>query len=150
MLSNVSTTGLLASAHALQDHLAQRVGFEQSHLLDVLDAIGHGVGVPLFNAYINILDSSPPSSFAEGEELLTPYHLPDIAGMPKQRCDGAKTSVDGLETGFLAEENVYLDIVTDGAGDRLDLVMRCDSGAIDQEEADEFLEAMMAVVEGFV
>ena len=151
MLPNVSTTGIFGAAHALQDHLTRRVGFEQTYLIDVLDGIGHGVGVPLFNAYINILDSFPPSSSADSEELLTPHRLPNLATESlTQRYDGAKTSVDGLETGFLAEENVYLDIVTDSAGDCLDLVMRCDYGAMGREEAERFLGEIVRVVEGFV
>lgn len=157
MLPNVSTTGIPASAHALQDHLAQRVGFEQSHLLDVMDTIGHGVGVPLFNALINILDSSSSSLSAaeeKGEELLIPYHLTDIAAAndtPSQRYEGEnkRTALDGLETGFLAEENVYLDIIADSAEDRLELVMLCDSSAMARAEAEGFLGQIVRVVEAF-
>lgn len=121
------------AASTLQDHLAHRFAHEQSHLLDVLAAVRHPVDTPLFNAYVNILAAPSSSSSAS---LFTPC---DIDVGATTRVEGGKSGVEGLATGWMAEENVFLDVVPDPGRDRLELVMRCDWGVMAREEAEAFL-----------
>ena len=141
------------AARALQDDLAERVAFEQSSLRDVLSLIraepdGNGTvkGGPLFNCYANILWQDAPTPKSTGEkDLFTPCHLGSSSDflLPKDEIAPAKTAVDALDTSFLAEENLFLDISRDGSGDAIDIGVRCDAGVMDEAQVREFVSEIV-------
>lgn len=150
------------AARALQDDLAERVGFEQSSLRNVLsfirnegDGNGKVKGRPLFNCYANILWQDPPAPKSTGEkDLFTPCHLGSSSDflLPKEGNVWATTAVDALDTSFLADENLFLDINRDGSGDAIDMGVRCDAGVMDERQVREFVreivEEVRLVIEG--
>ena len=148
---NVLLLSAKESAEIIQNDLATRVPFEQSYLHDILSQIGHG-STPFYNTFINILWSSPSANSGaldRGDEGLFSSHdftaeeEEDIA--PRDRVSG-RTAVDVLDTSFLADGNLFLDMVRDKEGDCVKLVVRCDEGVLGGEEADRFIED---VVENF-
>lgn len=170
------TMPITESAHRLQTDLAERVGYEQSFLKEVLELAGIGAGKPMFNAFVNIL-SNPPLR-TEGlkgknkrigkKEVFTPFQLredeaaslyagsasPDDAVSSTQEGNeisaGAKTAVDALETRYLAERNFYLDVVRREDDDCVDFAVRCDDGLLDEGQVRRFVEEMVKEVEDFV
>ncbi|KAG7001408.1 nonribosomal peptide synthetase sidC [Physcia stellaris] len=141
------------AARALQDDLAERVAFEQSSLRDVLRFIrdeedGNGMvdEGPLFNCYANILWQDAPTPKSTGEkDLFTPCHLGSSSDflLPKDEIAPAKTAVDALDTSFLADENLFLDISRDGSGDAIDIGVRCDAGVMDEAQVREFVSEIV-------
>ena len=141
-------------AKALQSELAERVPFEQSGLREALawswngDGEGGGEVKPLFNCYVNVLwqDTQSPTEKGEGEQmdLFTPYDLGDTADFVVRKGDqvvteGA-TAVDALDTGFLAQENLFLDVARDVVGDLVSFGVRCNGGVMDESGARGFVE----------
>lgn len=131
---------------AVQADLAERVPFEQSYLHGILESVGWGRKA-LFNTFVNILwSSSPMGGAGDTAGLLTPWeeaNLEDLA--PSQRVPG-RTGVDGLDTGVLAGENLFLDVLRCGGEDELKLVIRCDGGVLSLEEAERFLDRLRVEV----
>lgn len=153
---NALSVKLIDAASALQDDLAERVGFEQSSMTDVLsfvrdegDGRAEGKGGPLFNCYANILWQTSPTSKSSGEtDLFTPCHLgsPSDFLLPKEGKASAKTSVDALDTSFLADENLFLDINRDRPGDAIDMGVTCDAGVMDEGQVREFMRELVEEV----
>ncbi|KAI4257962.1 MAG: hypothetical protein L6R42_005364 [Xanthoria sp. 1 TBL-2021] len=170
------TMPITESAHRLQTDLAERVGYEQSFLKEVLGFAGMGAGKPIFNAFVNIL-SSPPfrteglngdNKRVEKKEVFTPYQLREdeaaslYAGQidPDDRVSSieadnkdparAKTAVDALSTSYLSEKNFYLDVIRREDDDCVDFAVRCDGGLLDEGQVREFVEEVVKEVEEFV
>lgn len=137
----------LESAQRLQSDLAERVGFEQSYLHEVLEWVGCG-GKPLFNTFVNIIwhegktGGSPSASsssiertaITNVETLLIPWEPVNIStdlAMTK-RMELGTTAVDALEVEYLAEKNLYLDVVRSVDDDCIDFGIRCDGELMDE------------------
>jgi len=54
--------------------------------------------------------------------------------------------VDGLETGFLAEKDLYLDVVRSGEDDCVGFVIECDGALLDESIMRTFKEDIAAEV----
>ncbi|KAL9011785.1 MAG: hypothetical protein Q9173_003401 [Seirophora scorigena] len=125
---------------AVQANLADRVPFEQNYMQEILESVGWGRKT-LFNTFVNILWGSwPRGSCGDAARLLTPWedaNLKDLA--PSQRVPG-RTGVDGLDTGVLAGENLFLDVLRCRDENEMRLVVRCDGGVLSLEEAQRFLD----------
>ncbi|KAI4254221.1 MAG: hypothetical protein L6R35_007544, partial [Caloplaca aegaea] len=147
------------SIEAVQADLAERVPFEQSHLRQILESVGWGRGQkePLFNTFANILWGPSAVDKTPSTPLLTPWDDDDDVGnaeeeeeedlAPSQRVPG-RTAMEGLDTGVLADENLFFDILRcGGEKDELKLVLRCDRGVLSEEEAEGFLEMVREEVE---
>ena len=147
------------SVQRMHTDLADRVAFEQSYLRDILAWVG-SQGAPLFNTFVNILAGEVESQYTELDStannatpLFTPYHsgLSPSDLEPKRPRGKLKTAVDGLDTSFLAERNLYLNVVKRVEADGLDFYVRCDSGLMDEmmmrSFADEVAQEMGRIVE---
>ena len=131
-----------------------------------------GAEKPMFNAYVNILSSPPSKHNAEGDNkaIFTPYQLSEeeaaglytgaAAANPDEAVSStetgneprsmAKTAVDALETGYLAERNFYLDIVRREVEDCVDFAVKCDGGLLDEGQVRGFVEEMLREVRQFM
>ena len=130
------------TANTLQSDLAARVPFEQSYLHDILEWIGYAQK-PLFNTYVNILwhddvDLAAPS--AKEDALLVPWQLGSWDDLAIAQPMPGKTAVDALDTGFLARENLYLDVSKSKTRDTVDFFARCDGGLMEEREVRLFME----------
>ncbi|KAL9069746.1 MAG: hypothetical protein Q9161_005331 [Pseudevernia consocians] len=144
------------SAHSLQLDLAERVEFEQSYLHEVLEWAGCG-GQPLFNTFVNILSyeggarglasgllsasaSAQGTATTSSDSLFVPCELGNTPMDPAlvKPVENSKTAVDALEVGFLAEKNLYLDVVRTVEDDCIDFGIRCDGELMDEGMVQEF------------
>ncbi|KAI4123162.1 MAG: hypothetical protein LQ338_005411 [Usnochroma carphineum] len=140
-----------ASIEDIQSDLAARVPFEQSSLHDVFEWTGWGQR-PLFNTFVNILWSTEVESrsLASEEPLLSPWTMEDLEDVaPSFRLPG-RTAIDGLDTSLLADENLFLDVRRCASENELRIVVRCDYGVLDEEEAGEFVGRIVDEVAGCV
>ncbi|KAL8681981.1 MAG: hypothetical protein Q9186_001923 [Xanthomendoza sp. 1 TL-2023] len=154
-------------AQRLQNVLAERVGYEQSFLGEVLGWVGDGEGKQneggaMFNSYVNIL-SVPPAKTSDHSEsadatFFTPFEVTqeDLTRSVKEEKEKAatasvtKTTVDMLDTSYLADQNFYLDVVRKDQEDCVDFVVKCDSALMDEDGARAFVADMVQEVNGFV
>ena len=156
------TVSITESAQQLQTDLAERVPFEQSYMSDVLEYVDMG-GIPLFNSYVNILSTFPPSMVSGGyavddRPLFAAYPPPeDIqtelfaqTASPLMAQGSAQTAVDALETGYLADENLYLDVVRRDNDDCVDFAVKCDMQLMSEPEVRHFVDEISREVEKFV
>ncbi|KAL8644148.1 MAG: hypothetical protein Q9226_007910, partial [Calogaya cf. arnoldii] len=160
------TVPIKESAQRLQTDLAERVGYEQSFLKEVLSVAGIGVEKPMFNAFVNILSNAPSTmeERSEEKELFEPYKLDEeeAASLYTRSANtgqgdsstrkGEKpgTAVDALETGYLSDKNFYLDVVRREEGDCIDFAVKCDGGVMDEGQIKGFVADMVREIEGFV
>lgn len=156
----------LESAQRLQFDLAGRVEFEQSYLHEVLEWVGCG-GKPLFNTFVNILShegaargsassslSSTRTAKTSAEPLFVPWQPANILmnPAPTEPMEQGKTAVDALDVGYLAENNLYFDVVRSLEDDCVDFGIRCDVELMNEGTvrafANEIAEEVMQIVEG--
>lgn len=161
VIPDALTSPVLESAQRLQADLAERVEFEQSYLGEVVEWVGFG-GRPLFNTFVNILaDEGRRDGMAaetvtgkgkEGEPLLVPCEFGDspVDLGSVEPMQYGETAVDGLEVGYLAEKNLYLDVVRDVEGDCIDFGIRCDGELMDEEMVRKFADQIAREVEDIV
>ena len=129
---------------------------------DVLEYVDMG-GIPLFNSYVNILSTFPPSMVSGGyavddRPLFAAYPPPeDIqtelfaqTATPVMAQGSAQTAVDALETGYLADENLYLDVVRRDNDDCVDFAVKCDMQLMSEPEVRHFVNEISREVEKFV
>ncbi|KAL8877690.1 MAG: hypothetical protein Q9198_004339 [Flavoplaca austrocitrina] len=165
------------SAESLQKDFAERVAWEQSYLREVLGFAGLGAKGPVFNAFVNILSSPPLERFGDGKErldkdLFTPYYLspseaaslytssppleePVAASKETsthidQNSSQAKTAIDNLDTTYLSDKNLYLDIVRKDAENAIDFAVKCEGNLMHEDQVRAFVLEMVAEVEGFL
>ena len=148
------------SLGALQKGLGEGVGWEQSFLGEVVGRVGRGK--PLFNTWVNILQevdggddvlsplSSSSSSASSKPNLFTPYQpppntMPELL-RPPATTKMEKTAVDALDTTFLAETNLYLDIVRNIESDVIDLAIKCDGELMDEDAVKTFAAGVVGEV----
>ena len=163
----------LTSAQALQLDLAERVDFEQSYLPEVLEWAGCG-GEPLFNTFVNILSHergargppAPSPSFSSSSSSSSttqpttsnpnPFFIPHplrtipTNTTPAEPTTHSPTAVDALEVGYLAEQNLYLDVVRDVEDDCVVFALKCDGELMDEGVVRAFADEVGGEVEGIV
>ncbi|KAL8968481.1 MAG: hypothetical protein Q9197_004859, partial [Variospora fuerteventurae] len=122
MLRAALAQDVKTSIEAAQADLAERVPFEQSHLRQILESAGWEPKRPLFNTFVNILwgggssSDETPSTTTPPLPLLTPWDDDDAGNVeeddlaPSQRVPG-RTAIERLDTGVLADENLFLDVL---------------------------------------
>lgn len=152
---------LSESVQRLQSDLAERVDFEQSFWHEIGEWVGGG-GELMFNTFVNILADyrrggvvSAPSSMGTSigsEPLFVPCELDnallDLAPVEGPEC--GETAVDTLDTGWLAEKNLYLDVVRRVERDCVDFAIRCDRELMDEEMVRVFAGEVAGEVEMIV
>ena len=132
------TVSITESAKRLQTDLAERVLFEQTYLSDVLEYLDIG-GIPLFNSYVNVFSAAPPSVASDGfavfdRPLFAAYPPPEDVetelfaqtATPMMVQGSAQTAIDALETGYVADKNLHLDVLRRDGDDCVDFVVKCD------------------------
>ena len=134
MVPGVLEKSVVESVQRIQADLAGRVAFEQSCLRDVCEWVGFEGGGELFNTYVNILsgeeemrDTSP------SEELFAPLKVaePPPSSQPppttetKTKTQTAPSTLTALDISYLAEHNLYLDIVRNRSNDCIDFGLKC-------------------------
>ena len=157
----------LESLQRLQSDLAERVDFEQSYLHEVLEMVGSGEK-PLFNTFVNILShegktrGSPSASSTSTQTATTSAEPLLILWEPAntsmdlavtERMELGRTAVDALEVEYLAEKNLYLDVVRSVEDDCIDFGIRCDGELMDEEMvrlfANDISEEVDKIVQSF-
>lgn len=151
----------LESAQRLQVDLAERVEFEQSYLHEVLDWVGRGEK-PLFNTFVNILShegargpaaasssSLTRTTTTSYDPLFVPWKLENSPLDPAtaEAMEHGKTAVDGLEVGYLAKNNLYLDVERSVQEDCVDFGIRCDEALMDEGTVRAFVGEIAEEVE---
>ncbi|RLL95274.1 Non-ribosomal peptide synthetase [Aspergillus turcosus] len=144
----------LDEVQAIQTSLAERVLYEQSCLRDILLKWASTRGrEPLFNTWVNLLWMHQPS--ARGDpDLFQPLRIgvptdfiPD-APLPEQ--SGETTSVSALDTSYLPDENLYIDIGPDPGTDTIGFGVRVEGGVLTEEEVREMVEDVSGEIEGIM
>ncbi len=159
-------TSIQESAHRIQTDLAERVAYEQSFLREIMGFVGMEDKQPMFNTYVNILTSPPAPTTTNSaqcekkEQLFTAYQLDEEEAnslythpalpFPTHAQNPVKTAIDGLETGYIADKNLYLDVVRDEDRDCIDFAVRCEGGLIDERGLRAFVGGIVREVTGFV
>lgn len=160
----------------LQRDLAERVEFEQVVLGEVVRWVGGGVGEGElgFNTFVNILwgegeGGGGVSELAESSTTTTttttkttaagspnPLFTPwqpgriSIATPPSSQTTHGSTTIDSLDVSYLAEKNLYLDIVRNNENDCVDFSIRCDGELMDEEKARVFAGNIAKEVDNIV
>ena len=150
------------SARALQVELAERVEYEQSYLPEVLGWAGCG-GEPLFNTFVNILSHEGPgrggpSPASTSDTLFVPWQIGEMtidtetstATTATTAAEIIPTPISTLDTAFLADKNLYLDVVRRPEDDCVDFAIRCDGSLMDEGAARAFAEEVAREVGGIV
>ena len=154
---------VLESAQRLHSDLAERVEYEQSYLHEVLELVGCG-GKPLFNTFVNILSHegahgapspSPTTTITtttSSDPLFIPHQPANLPmdPAPAEPMNDGKTAVDALEVGYLAEKNLYLDVVRRVEDDCVDFGIRCDGELMDGGAVRAFAGEVAGEVEKIV
>ncbi|TGO51307.1 hypothetical protein BOTNAR_0361g00070 [Botryotinia narcissicola] len=147
----------------IQRDMSQRVPWEQSSLRDVVAWAADDSQKqpqPLFNASLNLLFHAPgrnspsaspspstPAKELQAPELLTPLPIGVPTNFaPKKKMKG-ETAVQRIETGYLAERNVFVD-VGEGENDCVDFGVKADAVLMDEAEIQRFVEGIAREVEG--
>ncbi|KAL4872847.1 hypothetical protein BDV12DRAFT_193182 [Aspergillus spectabilis] len=150
-------------AQTIQTTLAERVSYEQSSLRDILGWINPhqqqpGYPTPLFNTWVNLLwaqqTGSPTQSTntningdrIDNNALFTPLPIGVPTDFIPSTCTSlsasnlSQTSLEGLDTSHLFEENIFIDIAPDLGTDSIGFGIRVDGGVIDEEEVRVFID----------
>ncbi|KAL8928057.1 MAG: hypothetical protein Q9172_001112 [Xanthocarpia lactea] len=154
-------TSIQQSARRIQTDLAERVAYEQSFLREILGFVGMEDKKPMFNTYVNILSSPPAPRITnsalceEKEQLFTAFKLNEdeaksLYTHPAHAQKPGKTAIDGLETGYIADKNLYLDVVRNKEGDCIDFAVRCEGGLMDERGLRDFVGGIVREITGFM
>ncbi|KAL4999159.1 hypothetical protein BDV10DRAFT_184570 [Aspergillus recurvatus] len=153
----------LEQARKIQKSLAERVAYEQSSLRDVLTWLntkGEKIA-PLFNTWVNLLwMQSGTSSSASGQQarnddnetgLFTPLHIGVPTDfIPSEPLPPSSTSIDTLDTSYLSDQNIFLDIGPDPATDSIGFGVRVEGGLLSEEEVKELVDVIANEIEGAI
>jgi len=95
---------------------------------------------------------SSTATTANSDPLFVPYQLGDIAMniAPAEEMEYGKTAVDALDVGFLAEKNLYLDVVRSTEDDCVDFGIKCDGELMDEGMVRSFAGEIAGEVEKIV
>ena len=134
----------------VQVDLADRVAFEQSYLNEIV-YMTNSEDQPLFNTFINILwDNNAKDEAIEHEQLLLPWPIGDARNLPPRYRALGRTSIDALNTSFLADGNLFLNVQRDKAEDSLRLSLRCDHQVLSPKEASAFIATVVEEMQSCV
>ncbi|GAM42342.1 ferrichrome synthetase [Talaromyces pinophilus] len=152
------TTGPIKQlAQRIQTTLAGRIPYEQSFLSQILSRWksdpDKSQGQDLFNVWVNLLwneshrtvaSASTDSNVFPRKDMLTPLPIGvPTEFIPKEQptpFHKDKTSIGALNTSFLPDQNIYIDIGPDGEnGDTLGFGVRVEGGAMQEDETQEFI-----------
>ncbi|KAL4950967.1 hypothetical protein BDW69DRAFT_46477 [Aspergillus filifer] len=142
---------VVEQAEAIQNALAERVSYEQSSLRDILNWVNPGNPSPLFNTWVNLLwmQNSIPSS-ADGhtnEQSDGTIFTPLPIGVPTDFIPSGplppqKTPVDDLDTSYLPEQNIFLDIGPDPKTDTIGFGVRVEGGFLTEGEVRNVIDGV--------
>ncbi|KAL4806736.1 hypothetical protein BDV18DRAFT_119415 [Aspergillus unguis] len=149
---------ILEQAKNIQTALAQRVSYEQSGLRDILRWAGQG-NTPLFNTWVNLLwmQGGVPSATEDSKQsdpspdLFQPLRIGVPTDfIPSTPLPLSKTPIDDLETSYLPEQNIFLDIGPDLSSDTLGFGVRVEGGCMDETEVRAVIDDVAGEIEGVV
>ncbi|KAF5856241.1 hypothetical protein ETB97_007674 [Aspergillus alliaceus] len=162
-VTDKSEPSLLEKALAVQSSLAERVLFEQSSLRDVLRWVdAQKPGSPIFNTWINLLwmqssvpsadNATPVAEFTDNTETFLPLRIGVPTDfIPSEPLPGLDlTSVSILDTSFIPDENVYIDIGPDQKTDTIGFGVRVEGGALSEEGVNQLVSDIASEIEGIV
>ncbi|KAL4746543.1 hypothetical protein BDW72DRAFT_33643 [Aspergillus terricola var. indicus] len=150
---------LLKQARNIQRSLAERVPYEQSSLREVLAWLNpeSAERTPLFNTWVNLLwmqngTSSTSSQHASNERTETGLFTPLRIGVPtdfipSEPLPPSPTSIDSLDTSYLPDQNIFLDIGPDPATDSIGFGVRVEGGLLSEKEVKELVDAIATEIE---
>ncbi|KAL6236826.1 hypothetical protein BDW75DRAFT_103224 [Aspergillus navahoensis] len=153
----------LKQARKIQKSLAERVAYEQSSLRDVLTWLntkGEKI-TPLFNTWVNLLwmqngtSSSTSSQQANNDDNETGLFTPLRIGVPtdfipSERLPPSPTSIDTLDSSYLPDQNIFLDVGPDPATDSIGFGVRVEGALLSEEEVKELVDVIATEIEGIV
>lgn len=155
----IQDTGLLEKARGIQSSLAERVSYEQSSLRDILQrwASTKNGKTPLFNAWVNLLwmqQAQPQSDDGMSRDLFEPLRIgvptDFLPSEPLPSVDGNTTSVAALDTSYIPDANVYIDIGPDARTDTIGFGVRVEGGLLIESEVQELVSDIGSEIEGIV
>ncbi|KAF7182363.1 hypothetical protein CNMCM7691_001843 [Aspergillus felis] len=146
----------LDEVRAIQASLAERVLYEQSCLHEILTkwASTKGRG-PLFNTWVNLLWMHQPSTRGDsGAEFFQALRIgvptDFIPASPLPDPSGDTTSVSTLDTSYLPDENLYIDIGPDPSTDTIGFGIRVEGGLLTEKEVREMVDDVSGEIEGIM
>ncbi|KAL4794205.1 hypothetical protein BDV19DRAFT_199997 [Aspergillus venezuelensis] len=146
-------------AKAIQDALAENVSYEQSSLRDVLNWVNPGNASPLFNTWVNLLwmqNSIPSSADGDAKEqggdgLFTPLPIGVPTDfIPSDPLPPQNTPVDDLDTSYLPDQNIFLDIGPDPKTDTIGFGVRVEGGFLTEDEVRNVIDGVANEIEAVV
>ncbi|KAL4811941.1 hypothetical protein BDW67DRAFT_189164 [Aspergillus spinulosporus] len=150
---------VLKQARKIQESLAERVPYEQSSLREVLTWLNseNEEIPPLFNTWVNLLwmqngTSSASSQQANNEKSETGLFTPLRIGvptdlLPSEPLPPSSTSIDSLDTSYLPDQNIFLDIGPDPATDSIGFGVRVEGGLLSEGEVKGLVDAIATEIE---
>lgn len=154
---------IIQQAQNIQASLADRVSYEQSSLRDILGWVNPEGPTPLFNTWVNLLwmqnnipraPEQPPKQNGiknETTELFQPLRIGVPTDfLPAEPLPVETTPIDGLDTSFLSEENIFLDIGPNQATDSIGFGVRVEGGFLCEQEVRELVDGIASEIEGIV
>lgn len=153
------STGFLEKARGVQSSLAERVSYEQSSLRDILQhwASTKNTQTPLFNAWVNLLwmqQAQPQPDSGVSRELFEPLRIgvptDFLPSEPLPAVDENTTSVAVLDTSYIPDANVYIDVGPDPRTDTIGFGVRVEGGLLVESEVQELVSDIGNEIEGIV
>ncbi|KAL4915868.1 hypothetical protein BDW62DRAFT_116965 [Aspergillus aurantiobrunneus] len=159
------TSDVLKQVQSIQTALAERVSYEQSSLRDILGWTNPANPTPLFNTWVNLLwmqngiplaTEQPLNQDGDGDnDMSTELFHPLRIGVPTDfiptdPLPASTTSVDVLDTSFLPEQNIFLDIGPDPATDSIGFGVRVEGGFLSEQEVLDIVDGIAMEIEHVV
>ena len=150
--------GLLDKARGIQTSLAERVLYEQSSLRDILQrwASTKGTQAPLFNTWVNLLwmQQAQPEANGVKRELFEPLRIgvptDFLPSEPLPVVDETSTSVSALDTSYIPDANIYIDVGPDARTDTIGFGVRVEGGLLAEDEVQDLVGDIGGEIEGIV
>ncbi|CZR55361.1 related to non-ribosomal peptide synthetase [Phialocephala subalpina] len=149
----------LKTALNIQENLSDRVPFEQSYLRDILcwkqgldPSSPDSHPQPLFNASLNLLWHGKPKTEINSEQvkLLEPMDIGVPTDFASEEAIPGETAIDGLEIGYLAKQNLFVDVGPVEESDSIDFGVKCEFSLMDEEDLRVFVGKIGEEVERIV
>lgn len=149
----------LEAIRSIQSALVDRIPYEQSSLREILKEWSrrNDTTSPLFNTWVNLLwmQQTPASSSAETSGVLLE---PLAIGVPTDFMpptdlpgdDLLNSSVADLDTSFIPDTNIFIDIGPDAKTDSIGFGVRVEGGVMEEVEARAFIDGVAAEIERLV
>ena len=158
VLSNDSLMGsdTLKAVRSIQESLADLIPYEQASLREILTnwANKHPATPSLFNAWVNLLwtgqSAAQPASQALFEPVPIGVPTDFILSTAPASLATEKTSVDELDTSYLPDQNIFIDIGPDPRTQTIGFGVRVEGGLMGESETRDFIDAVANEIEGLV